>query len=104
MLVVYEKENGKCPFLEWLNNLKDIKARATIRARIERVALGNLGDCKSLKHDIFEIRIHYGPGYRVYFGKDGLRLKVILYGGNKNSQKRDIEKANKLWKEYQNAS
>ena len=104
MLVVFEKAEGKCPFQEWLHNLKDIKARATIRARLERISLGNLGDCKSIGGGISELRISYGPGYRVYLGFDGVQYVVLLCGGDKGSQKRDLTKAKVLWEEYKNAS
>lgn len=103
-IVIYERSNGKCPFQEWLHNLKDIKGRAAIRARIERVGLGNLGDCKSVGDGVSELRISYGPGYRVYFGQEGSKLVVLLCGGDKSTQKRDITKAKELWEEYKNAS
>ncbi|MSP36914.1 MAG: type II toxin-antitoxin system RelE/ParE family toxin [Deltaproteobacteria bacterium] len=99
-LLIYEAIDGKIPFLDWLNQLKDIKARATIRARLDRVRLGNLGDSKSIGDGVHELRIAFGPGYRVYFGPDGLFLVVLLCGGDKGSQKRDIAQAKKLWREY----
>ena len=101
-ILIYETKGGKAPFSEWLLNLKDIKARATIRARIERVRLGNLGDCKGLGEGVFELRIPFGPGYRVYLGQDGPVIVVLLCGGDKGSQKRDITKAKLLWVEYKN--
>lgn len=104
ILLIYEKQNGESPFLDWLRNLADTKARAIIRARLERVKLGNLGDTKSIGDGVFELRIPYGPGYRVYFGQDGLKIIVLLCAGNKSSQKRDIVKAKLLWGKYQNAS
>jgi putative addiction module killer protein len=103
-IVIYESNDGKCPFQNWLNGLGDIRGRATIRARLERVRLGNLGDCKSIGGGIFELRVQYGSGYRVYFGQDSLKLVVLLCGGDKGSQGRDIIKAKVLWKEYRNAS
>lgn len=62
--------------------------------------LGNLGDCKSIGDGVFELRISFGPGYRVYFGQDGPKVVVLLCGGDKRSQKRDIAKAKLLWMEY----
>jgi putative addiction module killer protein len=103
-ILIFERSDGKCPFQDWLLNLRDVKARATIRARLERVRLGNLGDCKSLRGGILELRITYGPGYRVYMGFDGTTFVVLLCGGDKGSQKRDITKARVLWEEYKNAS
>lgn len=102
-LVIYEKSNGKSPFSEWLLNLKDIKARAVIRARLNRIQLGNFGDCKSVGDGVFELRIAFGPGYRVYFGRDGEQIVVLLCGGDKRSQTKDISQAKTFWKEYKNA-
>ena len=96
----YETTDGKCPFDEWYEALKDRKAKARIRARINRVRLGNFGDCRSVGQGVFELRIHFGSGYRVYFGQVGLTLVVLLCGGDKGSQRRDIRKAQQYWKEY----
>jgi putative addiction module killer protein len=87
-----------------LTSLKDVKGRAIIRARLERVRLGNLGDCKDVGDGVSELRIAFGPGYRVYFGQDGLRVIVLLIGGDKASQKKDIERAKLLWLEYKHGS
>jgi putative addiction module killer protein len=103
-IVIYEQKRGKSPFLAWLLNLKDIKARATIRARINRLELGNFGDCKSVGNGVLELRISFGPGYRVYLGRDGSTLVVLLCGGDKSSQVKDIAKAKLLWKEYKDAN
>lgn len=89
----YVTENGFCPFSRWLENLSDITARAKIRVRINRVRLGNFGDCKGVGDGIQELRIDFGPGYRVYFYKDGLKLVLLLCGGDKKSQARDIKNA-----------
>ena len=102
-IVIYERLGGSSPFLDWLLGLKDAKARAMVRARLNRVQLGNFGDCKSIGEGVFELRISYGPGYRVYFGRDGEVVVVLLCGGNKGTQQRDIAKAKVLWKEYKNA-
>ena len=67
-IVIYEQRRGKSAFLDWLLPLKDVKARAVIRARINRLELGNFGDCKSLGAGVLELRVSFGPGYRVYFG------------------------------------
>ena len=102
-LVIYETPDGRRPFSEWLSGLKDRRARAIVRARLERVQLGNLGNCRSLGDGVFELKIYYGPGYRVYFGQDGENLVVLLCGGDKGSQQRDIDKAKSLWEDYKNA-
>lgn len=103
-IVIYEQKRGKSAFLDWLLHLKDVKARAVIRARINRLELGNFGDCKSLGAGVLELRVSFGPGYRVYFGRDGNTVVVLLCGGDKGSQTKDIQKAKLLWKEYKDAS
>ena len=103
-ILIFETREGKCPFSNWLLTLKDVKGRAAIRARLERVRLGNLGDCKSIGDGVSELRISFGPGYRVYFGQDGPTLIVLLCGGDKSTQKRDIAKSKLLWMEYKNGS
>jgi putative addiction module killer protein len=96
----YLTPDGKSPFSIWLSKLKDRQARAIIRKRINRLRLGNFGDSKSVGDGIFEIRINFGPGYRVYFGQDGKSVIILLCGGDKNSQYMDIKKAQNYWKEY----
>lgn len=95
----------KEPFTEWLDDL-EVKAQSIVYTRLDRVALGNFGDCKSIKgsQNIFELRIDFGPGYRIYFGKDGARLVVLLIGGDKGSQSRDIAKAKRYWQSYKESS
>ena len=97
---IYVDRDGKSPYSDWLNSLKDIKARAIIRVRIDRVKLGNFGKSRSVGDGAYELKISYGPGYRVYYGRDGDKLVVLLCGGDKGSQKRDIEKARAYWSEY----
>lgn len=71
---IYLTVDGKSPFSEWLNRLRDIKARAKIRVRIDRVSLGNFGDCGPVGHGVMELKIDFGPGYRVYFGQVGEKI------------------------------
>jgi putative addiction module killer protein len=80
-------------FAKWLDGLKDIRARARVQARIERLAFGNPGDAKSVGEGVSEMRIDYGPGYRVYFKRTGRTVIVLLAGGDKRSQSRDIRVA-----------
>jgi putative addiction module killer protein len=80
-------------FAEWFNSLRDRQARVRIQARIDRAELGNFGDCKPVGNGVSEMRIHYGPGYRVYFVKRGEMLVILLAGGDKNSQSKDIATA-----------
>lgn len=98
---IFVTGSGKAPFQDWLKSLKDVKARAKVRQRIDRLILGNFGDCESVGDGIYEIRIHFGPGYRVYFGRDGKSIILLLCGGTKRSQQKDIDKAKRYWKEYQ---
>jgi putative addiction module killer protein len=83
-------------FARWLDDLADLRARARIQARIERLALGNAGDVKPAGEGVSELRIDYGPGYRVYFKRRGQRLIILLAGGDKSSQARDIKRAQHL--------
>jgi putative addiction module killer protein len=86
-------------FSKWLRSLRDIQARARIQARIDRLESGNPGDAKPVGNGVSEMRIHYGPGYRVYFIERGSQLIVLLAGGDKDSQTNDIQRAIALSKE-----
>ena len=87
----YLSENGHSPFNEWLTGLRDLQARARVRTRLDRVRLGNLGDHVSVGGGVFELRIFYGPGYRVYFSLESENVILLLFGGKKGTQKRDIQ-------------
>ncbi len=87
-------------FLKWLRGLRDIRAIARIQVRIDRMALGNPGDVKAIGVGVSEIRIDYGPGYRLYFSQRGTALVVLLCGGSKQTQKADIVNAKILAKEW----
>ena len=97
----YLTKEGISPFGKWLNSLKDIRAKARIRIRLDRLSFGNLGDCKSVGNGVYELRVDYGPGYRVYFGQDGDVIIVLLCGGDKHSQQADIRKAYAYWQDYE---
>ncbi|MBA4225867.1 MAG: addiction module antitoxin RelB [Hyphomonas sp.] len=86
-------------FADWLERLRDINARARIAARIRRMELGNFGDAASVGDGVHEMRIHYGPGYRVYFMRQGNEVVILLCGGDKSSQDRDIKSAKDMAKE-----
>ncbi len=92
--------SGRAPYDEWLDRLQDARTRGIIRARLNRVRLGNFGDCSSVGDGVFEFRIDYGPGFRVYFGQEGSKLVILLCGGDKNSQSRDIDRAKEYWADY----
>jgi putative addiction module killer protein len=95
----YLSAAGRSYFREWLDSLA-VPVKARIQARIFRFELGNLGDHKSVGGRIWEARVMFGPGYRIYFGKEGSSIILLLIGGDKSSQARDIRKAQLLWKEY----
>jgi len=95
-IVVYASETGKEPYADWLRSLRDGEAANRIRSRVQRLARGNAGDVKPVGEGVFELRFHFGPGYRVYFGQSGDVVVILLCGGDKGSQAKDIERA----KEY----
>ena len=101
-LIIYETASGKAPFSKWFDGLKDRRAKTAIDARLTRVRLGNLGSCRSLKGGVWELKIDLGLGYRVYFGLHGDTIVVLLSGGDKSTQTRDIELAHEFWTEYLN--
>lgn len=84
----------------WLRSLKDGKARGRIRQRIARVRLGNFGDVRSVGDGVHELRIPFGPGFRVYFGREGDSIVILLSGGDKSTQGRDIDRAKEYWRDY----
>jgi putative addiction module killer protein len=98
---IYKTAAGKRPFEIWIKDLKEIHTRAKILTRLDRLKLGNFGDCKTLQEGVCELRIHYGPGIRIYYGKIGNKVILLLCGGNKSSQNRDIDKAKEYLKDYQ---
>jgi putative addiction module killer protein len=97
---IYETEEGKAPFSEWLTSLKDKQAAARILLRIDRAKIGNLGDHKLIDDGMLEFRIDTGAGYRVYFGRVDPETIVLLWGGDKSTQQRDIQKAAQYWIKY----
>lgn len=94
-------ERGVSPFEKWFDRLADFTAKGRILARIARLRSGNAGDLKSVGDGVFELRIDHGPGYRIYFGKKGDLLVILLLGGTKNSQRKDIQQAKDYWNDYE---
>ncbi|MDB9512047.1 type II toxin-antitoxin system RelE/ParE family toxin [Kamptonema animale CS-326] len=97
----YLRADGTSPFENWYDSLRDTRARNRIQLRLKRVIAGNLGDCGSVGEGVFELKIDYGPGYRVYFGQVGLTIILLLVGGDKSTQERDIKKAIGYWSDYE---
>ena len=101
-LLFYETSAKRYPFEEWLERLKDAKARYVIRARIDRLAYGNAGKCEPVGKGVFELKIYYGPGYRVYFAEEGKTIVLLLCGGDKSTQNKDIRTAQEYLANYKN--
>jgi putative addiction module killer protein len=97
---IYSTDTGKEPYAEWEDRLDKI-TRAVVKSRLERVKIGNFGNARRIEGGVgvWEFKIDYGPGYRIYFGKKGETIVLLLIGGEKKSQKRDIEKAKQYWSE-----
>ncbi len=103
-LEIYVTEEGRAPFAEWLDSLRDIRGRVKIRTRLDRVRLGNISDRTSVGEGVQELRIDFGPGYRVYFGQAGVKVVLLLCGGDKSTQTQDILQAKSYWKDYKKRS
>ncbi|WP_342350086.1 type II toxin-antitoxin system RelE/ParE family toxin [uncultured Nitrospira sp.] len=99
-VLVYEDEQGNEPFSEWFKGLKDLKGKERIGTRIRRLSEGLYGDSEPVGEGVSELRLFFGPGYRVYFGEEANNIVILLCGGDKSSQKRDIQTAKGYWKEY----
>ena len=97
----YQTADGRAPFADWFAALRDRLAIKAIAARLARMQSGNRGDWKAVGAGVFELRIDTGPGYRVYCGQDGETLVLLLCGGDKRTQTKDIECAHDYWKDYQ---
>ena len=100
-IVIYATDTDKEPFSNWQDKL-DKKIKAIVMKRLDRIRLGNFGDSKRIQSGsgIWELRIDHGPGYRIYFGKEGSTIVILLTGGSKKSQTKDIAKAKQYWLNY----
>ncbi|NJM61364.1 MAG: type II toxin-antitoxin system RelE/ParE family toxin [Oscillatoriales cyanobacterium RU_3_3] len=96
----YVTPEGKVPFAEWFDSFKDVNTKAKIRTRLNRVGTGNFGDCRLVGEGVCELRIDYGPGFRIYFGQVGTTIVLLLCGGDKSTQDRDIRQAKEYWADY----
>ena len=97
---VYRSANGRQPFAEWLESIRDTSTQDRIQARVNRLKFGNFGDFESVGDGVFELRLNFGAGYRVYFGQIGSTVVLLLCGGDKSSQARDVERAKNYWLQY----
>lgn len=97
---VYETPNGQEPFSVWLASIQDTKTQTRIRARLDRLEKGHFRDCQSVGSGIFEMRLHFGPGYRIYFGELNRTIILLLCGGDKLTQTQDIQRAKTYWLEH----
>ncbi len=96
----YQRSNGEQPFTEWLQGLRDQEARSRVESRLARVAVGNLGDVEPVGEGVLELRIDWGPGYRVYFARLGQVIILLLLGGDKRTQQKDIKRAKSYFEDY----
>ena len=101
-VLTYQTVDERRPFEDWLDELRaDRRARAAILVRVDRIERGLFGDCKGVGGGVGELRVDYGPGYRVYFGRDGTTIVILLCGGYKGTQSRDIGRAKQYWSDYE---
>ena len=99
-ITVYETENRKEPYTEWVESL-DQNASIRIDARLTRIEKnGNMGDCEPVGDGVFELKLDFGPGYRIYFGYETDKMLILLLGGYKKGQQKNIDKAREYWREY----
>lgn len=99
-LIRYQQEDGREPYTEWFRSLRNQKAKARVEARLRQIEAGNLGDWKPVGEGVTELRIDVGAGYRVYCGRHGMCWVILLCGGDKDSQTRDIARAKVLWADW----
>jgi len=99
-LLRYQRDDGREPFSDWLNGLRDKVAQARIRIRLRQVQAGNFGDSEPVGEGVIELRVQVGAGYRVYCGRHGKAIVLLLCGGDKGSQVPDIKRAKELWSEW----
>jgi putative addiction module killer protein len=96
----YVTADGQIPFDNWFDSIRVSKTQTIISKRLDRVRMGNLGDYRSVGGGVFELRIDYGRGYRIYFGQVGTTIVLLLCGGDKSTQIKDIRQAQEYWRDY----
>lgn len=100
-VIHYQTDAGEDVFAAWIASLRDQQAAARIASRVERICAGLVGDCKPLAEGVWELRVDWGPGYRVYYAQSGRQVILLLCGGDKRRQKADIKRAIALWQDWQ---
>jgi putative addiction module killer protein len=100
-IIIYETVAGVQPLGKWMDKLRDAETIARLNERIDRLEQGNPGDYKAVGAGIYELRIDYGPGFRLYFAFAGRQIILLLCGGDKSTQARDIQRARQYWQDYQ---
>lgn len=98
--IIYRTADGREPYSDYVDSLKDRLGAAKIRARVTRAEHGNLGDHRSVGHGVLELKIDFGPGYRIYAGLEGMEMIVLLCAGDKSRQPKDIAQAHAYWEDY----
>jgi putative addiction module killer protein len=101
-IIIYADVYGNEPYINWLNDMRDKQTQQRIRTRVRRLESGLYGDVAPVGEGVSELRLFFGAGYRVYFGEQEGQIIVLLCGGDKSTQKDDIEQAKAFWKEYKN--
>lgn len=99
-IVIYANQHGYEPFAEWMDDLSDQQGKRRILQRLRRLEQGNYGDVAPIGDGLSELRMFFGSGYRVYFGEDAENIVIVLCGGDKSTQEKDIQNAKAYWKEY----
>jgi putative addiction module killer protein len=98
-LLVYADGLGRTPFEDWFREL-DVQAQAKVTVALDRLKRGNISNVSGVGESVFELKLDWGPGYRLYFGRDGDRIVILLLGGTKKRQDRDIARARRFWLDY----
>ncbi len=99
-LQAYRTPDGRSPFAEWLESIQDNRTQSRVQTRLDRLEAGDFGDCRAVGEGVFELRLHFGAGYRIYFGEVDNTIVLLLCAGDKSSQMRDIERAKSCWLQY----
>jgi putative addiction module killer protein len=100
IIEIYKDKYGNEPFIEWFSSIRDRNTRVRIITRLERIEIGNFGDHRSIGEGICELRLHFEAGYRIYYGRIGGEIVLLLAGGDKSTQEHDIQIARDYWRDY----